>query len=62
MFKKKREKNTAKPLKIGSIGGPEKSVLNHLTPHNNPENGRIQFNRGGSVTDIGLVNWEVGVA
>jgi hypothetical protein len=28
---------------------PETSVSNHLTPHNNPEDGRIQFNRGASL-------------
>jgi hypothetical protein len=31
------------------IGSPETSVSNHLTPRNNPEHGRIQFNRGGSL-------------
>ena len=40
---------TAWPLKMGPIGSPETSVSNHLTPRNNPEDGRIQFNRGGSL-------------
>ena len=31
------------------IGSPETSVLNHFTPCNNPEDGRINFNRGGSL-------------
>jgi hypothetical protein len=30
------------PLKIKSIGSTETSVLNHLTPRNNPEDGRIK--------------------
>jgi hypothetical protein len=33
----------------GTIGIPETSLSNHLTPWNNPEDGRIQFNRGGSL-------------
>jgi hypothetical protein len=28
--------------------GSETSVANHLTPRNNPEDGRLDFNRGGS--------------
>jgi hypothetical protein len=28
-------------------GNPETSVSNHLAPLNNPQDGRIQFNRGG---------------
>ena len=28
------------PLKMGRLGSPEKSVLNPLTPRNNPEDGR----------------------
>jgi hypothetical protein len=31
------------------IGHPETSVLNHPTLRNNPEDGRIQFNHGGSI-------------
>ena len=27
---------------MGLIGGPETSVLNHHTPRNNPEDGKIQ--------------------
>ena len=27
---------------MGPIGSPETSVSNHLTPHNKPEDGRIQ--------------------
>jgi hypothetical protein len=34
-------------LKMGQIGSPETSGLHHITPHNNPEDGRIYFNRGG---------------
>jgi hypothetical protein len=30
-------------------GSPETSVLNQLTPRNDPEDGRIQFNRGESL-------------
>jgi hypothetical protein len=41
---------TAWPLKKGPICSPETSVSNHFTPCNNPEDGRIQFNRGGSLT------------
>ena len=37
------------PLKMGPKSSPETSVSNHLTPRNNPEEGRIQFNRGGSL-------------
>jgi hypothetical protein len=29
------------------IRSPETSALNHLTPHNNPEDGEMLFNRGG---------------
>jgi ABC-type branched-subunit amino acid transport system ATPase component len=31
---------------MGPLGSPETSVSNHLTGRNNPEDGRIQFNRG----------------
>jgi hypothetical protein len=34
---------------MGEIGRPETSVLNYLTPRNNPEDGIIQFNRGVSL-------------
>ena len=34
---------------MGPICSTETSVSNHLNPRNNPEDGRIQFNRGGSV-------------
>jgi hypothetical protein len=34
---------------MDTIGSPETSVLNQLTPHNHPEDGRIQFNGGGSL-------------
>ena len=27
---------------MGKLGSPEKSILNHLTPRNNPEDGKIQ--------------------
>ena len=33
---------------MGPIGSPETAVLNHITPPNNPEDGRIYFNRGES--------------
>jgi hypothetical protein len=38
-------------LKMGQIGSPETSVLNHLTPRNSTAGGRIQFKeaRGMSV-------------
>jgi hypothetical protein len=36
-------------LEDGKIGNPETSVLSHLTPRNNPEDGRIHFNRCGSI-------------
>jgi hypothetical protein len=35
-------------LKTRSTGSPETSVLNHLTQRNNPEDGRIHFNRSWS--------------
>jgi hypothetical protein len=35
-----------------TIGSPETSVSNHRTPHNNPEDGRINFNRGGSLLSL----------
>jgi hypothetical protein len=31
------------------IGSPETSVLNRLTPRNNPESGKIHFNSGVSL-------------
>jgi hypothetical protein len=34
---------------MGPIGGSETSVLNHVTPRNNPEDVKIQFHRGGSL-------------
>ena len=40
---------TSWPLKMGPIDTPETSVWNHLTARSNPEDGRIQFNRGGSL-------------
>jgi hypothetical protein len=38
----------SRPLKMGPIGSPKTSVANHPTKRNNPEDGRIQFNPGGS--------------
>ena len=35
-------------LEEGPIGIPETLVCNHITPSNNPEDGRIQFNLGES--------------
>ena len=32
----------------GPIGSPETSIFTHLTPCKYPEEGRIQFNRGGN--------------
>ena len=40
---------TAWPLMMGAIGSSETWVSNQLIPRNNPEDGRIQFNRGGSL-------------
>ena len=37
------------PLKTGPTGSTEMSVSHHLTPRNNPEDGIMQFNRGGSL-------------
>ena len=34
---------------MGPVSSPETSVSNHLTPHNNPDNGKIQFKRRGSL-------------
>ena len=34
---------------MGPIGSPKTSVSNHLTPRNNPEERRIQFNCGESL-------------
>ena len=34
----------------GPIDSLETSVSDHLTPYNDPEDGRMQFNRGGSVS------------
>ena len=36
-------------LMMGPIGSSETSVFNKLTLRNNPEDGRIHFNRGGSL-------------
>jgi hypothetical protein len=47
---------TASPLKMGPIDSSETSVLNHLKPPNNPENGRIQVNRLRSCTVKYLIN------
>ena len=33
-------------MKTEPIGSPEASILNQLTPRNNTEDGRIQFNCG----------------
>ena len=37
------KKKTAWTLKIGPIGSPKMLVLNLMTQHNNPKDGRIQF-------------------
>jgi hypothetical protein len=34
---------------MGPLGNPETSVSNHLTPRNNPKDGRINLNRDGSL-------------
>jgi hypothetical protein len=47
---KGQSSRTALPLKMGPIGRPETSIPNRLKPHNNPEDGRIRFNSGGSLT------------
>ena len=41
--------STAWPLKMEPTGCPKTSVLNHLTPRNNPEDERIQSNSGRSL-------------
>jgi hypothetical protein len=38
-----------RPFNMGPTGSPETSVLNQRTPSNNPEDGIIHFNRGGSL-------------
>jgi hypothetical protein len=40
---------TATHFKMGHIRSTETSVSNRLTARNNAEDGRIQFNRGGSL-------------
>jgi hypothetical protein len=40
---------TSWPLKIRTIGSPETSVSNHLTPRNNSEDGIIESKRGESL-------------
>jgi hypothetical protein len=42
------------PLKMGSIGSPETSVSNRLTPCYDREGGRTEFNRGGSLRSCNL--------
>ena len=37
------------PLNMEQVGSTETSVLNHLKSRNNPEDGRIHFNRGESL-------------
>jgi hypothetical protein len=49
IFKGQAIQEEASLLKMRLIGSPETSVLNHLTGRNNPEDGRIQFNSGGSL-------------
>ena len=45
---------------MGPIRSPETKVLNHVTLRNNPEDGRIRLNRGGSlrscISETGSVN------
>ena len=50
-FKDQAVQEEAWPLKTRPIGSPETSVSDHLTPRDNPEDGRIQFNSGGK-TDL----------
>jgi hypothetical protein len=40
---------TSWPMKMRPIASPETSVSNHLTPLNNPEDGRTEVNLGGSL-------------
>jgi hypothetical protein len=42
-------KRDTSPLKMGPIGCPETSMLNHPKQHNNPKDGRVQVNRIGSL-------------
>jgi hypothetical protein len=37
------------PSAGANLSGPETSVSKHLTQRNNPEDGRIQFNSGGTL-------------
>jgi hypothetical protein len=43
---------------MGPIGSLETSVKNHFTPRNNPEDGIIQFNRGGSIRPQETEDWK----
>jgi hypothetical protein len=43
------QEGEALPLKMEHVCAFETSVLNQLTPRNNPEDGRIQFNFGGTL-------------
>jgi hypothetical protein len=49
-IKLSKKKETDLSLKMGTIGSPKTSVSNHFTSRNNPEDGRIQFKSGGSLT------------
>jgi hypothetical protein len=49
IFKGQASSWTASSLKMGLIFSPKKSVSSHLTPRNNREDGKIQFNVGGSL-------------
>jgi hypothetical protein len=54
-FKLSKKEAPAWPLKKGPIGSPETSVSNHLTPRNNPEDVKIQYNRGGDLRSRKLI-------
>ena len=46
------------PLNMEPTGNPKTSVSNHLTPRNNPEGGRIQFNCDRSLRSrMGKLTW-----
>ena len=46
-----------RPFMMGGTGSPEMSVLNQPTLSSNPEDGRIQFNRGGSLRSRKLMSY-----
>jgi hypothetical protein len=49
MRKKRHKKGEARKKKGNPIRSSETSVSNHLTPRNNPKDGKTNFNHGGSL-------------